>query len=246
MRVTRISTMLLLALSAPLAAQTTTNTAPIGTAAATITPQDVQKRIQFLASDELRGRDTPSPGLERAAEYVAQEFKRLGLKPAGDSGTYVQRWPFKQAKLDVASLRAELRGGTTRTLNYGQDFFLIASPRVDTVSGNLIFAGVAGDSTATAAKFNKQIATFFIPGAIPTPEWEKALQAAFVSAMTGGASGLLFILDPQFAPGMIAAVAQVAGQQQAPLPLVAVAYDAARDWLKTLNVNLDSARVGKD
>ncbi|HET9438755.1 MAG TPA: M20/M25/M40 family metallo-hydrolase, partial [Longimicrobiales bacterium] len=188
----------------------------------------------------------PSPGLERAAEYVAQEFKRLGLKPAGDSGTYVQRWPFKQAKLDVASLRAELRGGTTRTLNYGQDFFLIASPSVDTVSGNLIFAGVAGDSTASAPKFNKQIATFFIPGAIPTPEWEKALQAAFVSAMTGGASGLLFILDPQFASGMIAAVSQVAGQQQAPLPLIAVAYDAARDWLKTLNVNLDSARVGKD
>jgi hypothetical protein len=240
MRVIRIFMLLLLALSAPLAAQAQA----VSSAAATITPQDVQKHIDFLASDELRGRDTPSPGLEKAAEYVVQEFKRLGLKPAGDSGTFIQRWPFKQAKLDVNSLQAELRGGTNKSLAYGQEFFLIPSSTVDTLTANLAYGGVAGDTAAPKVAFTRQWATFFIPGAIPTAEWEKALQAGFTAAMTGGARGVVFVLDPQFATGMIGAVANIAAQQQAPLPLVALRYDVARDWLKTLSVDLDSVRAG--
>lgn len=239
MRAIRIFIMLLLASSVPLAAQTASN------AAATITPQDVQKRIQFLASDELSGRDTPSPGLEKAAEYAAQEFKRLGLKPGGDNGTYLQRWPYKRSELDLASLKAELRGGTNREIKYGEDFFLIPSASVDSLAGSLIYGGTAGDSAAPATQFNKQWAVLFLPGAVPTAEWEKGLQAGFMTAMTGGASGIVFVLDPQFAPGMIGAIAQIAAQQQAPLPLVAVRYDAMRDWLKTSNVDLDAVRGGQ-
>ena len=238
MRALRILS-LLLVLATPLAAQTS------GTTAA-ISPDDVQKRIGFLASDELRGRDTPSPGLEKAAEYIAQEFQRLGLKPGGDNGTFIQRWPYRQAPLEVENLKAELRGGSTRALKYGEDYFLIPSLTMDSLAGTLVFGGTAGDSAAPRINFNQQVATFFIPGAIPTPEWEKALQAGFMAAMTGDARGVAFILDPQFAPGMIAAVAQVAAQQEAPLPLIAIRYDAARDWLKTLNVDLDSARTRSD
>ena len=82
MRMFRILMLMMLAGATSAAAQT-----PVAKAAATITVEDVQKRIQFLASDELQGRDTPSPGLEKAAHYIAAEFKAMGLKPAGDSGT---------------------------------------------------------------------------------------------------------------------------------------------------------------
>jgi hypothetical protein len=37
----------------------------------TISAADIQRRIAFLASDELAGRDTPSPGLDAAAQYAA-------------------------------------------------------------------------------------------------------------------------------------------------------------------------------
>ena len=43
--------------------------------------------IQFLASDELKGRGDGSPELERAADYIAQQFKDIGLAPGGENGT---------------------------------------------------------------------------------------------------------------------------------------------------------------
>ncbi len=51
-------------------------------------------RIQFLASDALAGRDTPSPGLEEAAVYLATEHRRAGLEPGGENDTYFQRFPY--------------------------------------------------------------------------------------------------------------------------------------------------------
>ena len=42
--------------------------------------------VSFLASDLLEGRDTPSRGLDIAAEYIAAEVRAAGLEPAGDDG----------------------------------------------------------------------------------------------------------------------------------------------------------------
>src|ERR1700680_3502551 len=44
--------------------------------------------LSFIASDALDGRDTPSPGLDIAAEYIASQFRRAGLEPAGDDGYF--------------------------------------------------------------------------------------------------------------------------------------------------------------
>src|SRR5690242_17204368 len=41
-----------------------------------ITPDSLRGHLSFLASDLLQGRDTPSPGLEIAAEYIAAQFRR--------------------------------------------------------------------------------------------------------------------------------------------------------------------------
>ena len=49
--------------------------------------------IKFLASDELKGRAAGSPELERAADYIAQQFKDIGLAPGGDNGTWFE--PFE-------------------------------------------------------------------------------------------------------------------------------------------------------
>ena len=44
--------------------------------------------VSFLASDLLEGRDTPSRGLDIAGEYIASQFRRLGLEPVGDDGYF--------------------------------------------------------------------------------------------------------------------------------------------------------------
>jgi Zn-dependent M28 family amino/carboxypeptidase len=55
-----------------------------------ITPQRLRAHLEFIASDELEGRDTPSRGLDIATLYVATQLKLWGAKPAGDNGTFFQ------------------------------------------------------------------------------------------------------------------------------------------------------------
>ena len=45
-----------------------------------ITADDAKKHLSILASDEFEGRETGKPGAEKAANYIANEFKKLGLE----------------------------------------------------------------------------------------------------------------------------------------------------------------------
>jgi len=87
--------------------------ASVAAAVASITPADVQARINLLADDSMRGRYTPSPGLEKAADYVAGQFRSVGLRPGGDGGTFVQRYQVDQVRLDTAGSRIGIAGGPT-------------------------------------------------------------------------------------------------------------------------------------
>jgi hypothetical protein len=49
-----------------------------------VDPDSLRGNLSFLASDLLAGRDTPSPGLEIAAEFIAAQFRKSGLEPGGD------------------------------------------------------------------------------------------------------------------------------------------------------------------
>src|SRR5207244_2252660 len=56
--------------------------------ASRLTANSLKADVSFLASDALQGRATPSPGLDIAAEYIAAQFRRAGLEPAGDDGYF--------------------------------------------------------------------------------------------------------------------------------------------------------------
>jgi len=59
-----------------------------------LAPADVQYHVNYLASDQLEGRQSGLPGCEAAAKYIAAEFKRLGLKPLGDGVSFFQKFEF--------------------------------------------------------------------------------------------------------------------------------------------------------
>jgi hypothetical protein len=59
--------------------------------------QRIQQDVRVLADDAMQGRETGTPGFERAADVVVARFRALGLQPAGDSGTYSQRVPLLSA-----------------------------------------------------------------------------------------------------------------------------------------------------
>jgi len=81
----------LAALAAACAAAIATAQNPSGalqTLTSRLTADGLKADVSFLASDALQGRGTPSAGLDIAAEYVAAEFRRAGLEPAGDDGYF--------------------------------------------------------------------------------------------------------------------------------------------------------------
>lgn len=57
--------------------------------AARVSPADLRAHVEFLSSDLLEGRATPSAGLDLAAAYIAAQFRRAGLAPLPD-GSYFQ------------------------------------------------------------------------------------------------------------------------------------------------------------
>ncbi len=56
----------------------------------TITAEGLRRDLEVIAHDSLEGRDTGSPGLEKAARYLSGRYTELGLEPVGDNGTYEQ------------------------------------------------------------------------------------------------------------------------------------------------------------
>jgi hypothetical protein len=77
-----------------------------------ITAEVVAGHVFTLAHDSMRGRATPSRGLELAASYVESVYRRAGLMPAGENGRYQQRFPVagEPTKGTAPNVVAVLRG----------------------------------------------------------------------------------------------------------------------------------------
>lgn len=80
---------------------------------AAISPAELEAHVSFLASDALEGRDTPSKGLDIAAEYIAAQMRRGGLKPAGTDGFFqTARLLNLQSNKEGLALAAQAGGKT--------------------------------------------------------------------------------------------------------------------------------------
>jgi hypothetical protein len=90
--------------------------------AESITEDDVKTRVFIIADDSMGGRDTPSPGLDKTARYIAAEFKKFGLKPGGDSSTFIQRYDLSRRRLDGKASQIMLRVGSEKSvISYERD-----------------------------------------------------------------------------------------------------------------------------
>ena len=72
---------------------------PVATVAA-ITPGDLMTRLYIIADDSMLGRESGTIGNVKVTDYVAREMARLGLRPAGDDGTFFQTVPVVIARID--------------------------------------------------------------------------------------------------------------------------------------------------
>lgn len=65
---------------------------------AAISAADLMTRLYIFADDSMQGREAGTVGNVKGTAYIAGELKRMGLKPAGDSGTYFQVLPSRFAR----------------------------------------------------------------------------------------------------------------------------------------------------
>jgi membrane dipeptidase len=99
--------------------------------------------VKFLASDEFQGRKSGTPEYRRAAEYVAAEMEKAGLKPGGENGTWFQEVPFKNWTDFEQPIRLEVVSPERRVYfaGRGRDFTPVSGTGSGTVKGGLAFAG---------------------------------------------------------------------------------------------------------
>ena len=164
--------------------------------------------VQALANDGMEGRNTGSPGHKRAADYVAAEFRKAGLEPAGVGG-YVQPVTFNTRKIvEPRSSLALVRNGKIEPLTLGEDANI--GLRIDpapAVEAPLVFVGYGlnipergiDDFEGVSLKGAVVVHISATPRSLPGP-----LQAHFGSAeerwkmyRAAGAIGTISIANPK-------------------------------------------------
>jgi hypothetical protein len=99
--------------------------------------------VTYLASDELEGRGVGTDGLNKAADFIAGEFKKLGLKTELFDGT-----PFQKFEITISTEMGpkdqnvlEFEGPEKLTLKLGQDFNPLAVGGTGKAAAELVFVG---------------------------------------------------------------------------------------------------------
>ncbi len=133
---------------------------------AEITANDLRTRLYGFADDSMMGRRIGELGNYKATDYIAREFKRLGLKPAGDNGGYFQEMPFGPIGFDSATIALTVGG---KPLAVRSDWVPMSPTATNGFGGKAamagataVFAGRWGDTTVALdpAVFSGKVAVF--------------------------------------------------------------------------------------
>jgi hypothetical protein len=216
--------------------------ASVAAAAATITAEAAYAHVAYLASDDMRGRATPSPELERAAQYIAAQFEAAGLRPAGADGTYFQRWPLRtrQPRAAGALFRLEA-GGQSTAIAFGSDYFTLVSAQAG-IQGPPVYVGEATTTPRSIMIPEGSIPLFLIPGDDLDAHWEARASQALAAAVEARAAAVVLILDPAVSRELVQAVAGQLSATRVLLPIFAVRYQAMAQLLSAAGHDLNTLR----
>lgn len=130
-----------------------------------ITANDLRTRLYQFADDSMQGRRIGEPGNYKGTAYIASEFQRLGLKAAGENGTFFQNLPYGPLGFDSAASR--LIAGKSPLISKREWIPLAPAntngvgPTANLASVQTVYAGRWGDSVALdPAMFRGKVAVF--------------------------------------------------------------------------------------
>jgi aminopeptidase YwaD len=96
------------------------------------------ENVKYLSADAMKGRASGSPELEKAADYIATQFRTWGLRPMGDDNTYFQHFQVTTGARIGTSNELEIGGNAFRI---NEDFVPITFSNTAAFDGSLVFAG---------------------------------------------------------------------------------------------------------
>lgn len=204
-------------------------------AALTVTASEVEAHVDFLASDELGGRDTPSRGLEVAARYVATRFGSLGLEPLStdSAGGFIRRFEYEEPRVERAGVEYRVddtgRGGGGSGWTHGRDFLFVPSVPEVATGGEVLYAGparAAADGLPAAAEGRVVMAT------LPPQGGGLSLTVAR-RAVEAGAAALVLVLAPELGAEEVARAAESAAvPEELEVPVFGLRHDRASEIVR--------------
>jgi peptidase M28-like protein/PDZ domain-containing protein len=105
-----------------------------------ISAERIAKHVETLASDKLQGRRAGTPAADRAADYIAAQFRRAGLRPAAPA--FLQSFDFVAGVRLGQSNSFQIKSSDgARMLKIEKDYMPLAFSSAAPASGQIVFAG---------------------------------------------------------------------------------------------------------
>jgi aminopeptidase YwaD len=111
---------------------------PAAQSVSDLSPSRYFDHVKYLSSDEMKGRGDGTPELDKAANYIAAQFRLWGLRPMGDDNTYFQRFELITGATIGSHNQLQLDG---KDLKMNEDFVPITFSDTAQFEGPLVFAG---------------------------------------------------------------------------------------------------------
>ena len=200
---------------------------------ARLTANGLKADVSFLASDALEGRGTPSPGLDIAAEYIAAQFRRAGLEPAGDDG-YFQTAPFASVAPVGQGLQLTLETAAGKIAVDAQSMAIQEAAALDLAAAPAIrvsLADTAAIDQLAAAQAEGKVLIAVLPdsGGRGNAGFSALRRLSGAAAKARAALVIVVRATPQAAPASSRLREVSAGDP--PVPMLAVWDPAARSAL---------------
>ncbi len=121
--------------------------------------EKIKSHITYLADDKLKGRKPGEDGYQMAVDYVVKQFTEIGLSPAGDDGTYLQKLILRRATVNNNLSKAVLidRSGNIDSLKVGRDIFIVPGVTRNEVTAQapVVFVGYGIEIPGTYSDYDK-------------------------------------------------------------------------------------------